>query len=309
MQPNNVEVGEEEEGEEDGDGDENEDGNELFNTEDEDKEEDKREGYELLSPLKMTKGDTFALLAAFESGNMDPDPTTLEKVIAMSSGNSIYVASQLLVDPAEWNELTDTSLCRILGNIGRPGIAMLIPPADPMVKQRDSTNWKVINHSPFDGQWIDNFQGTSLHLSFTDYIQPIHTGIHGAKDTEIYFLEALVSVHDGKEWIGDLDIIGSVESAKCNFYQVSSTCRHTAHQLRSFPATSMDNWDEFLDNPNAIFVVRAKENWVARLAASFLSIQRGHRTVVISHKQPLRWPCIRDKFSLSHSTKSFAVIA
>jgi hypothetical protein len=269
----------------------------------------KEQGYFSLGPLPITRGDMFALLAAFESGTLNLDPTTLTKVVAMSSGDSIYVASQLLVDPADSSRLGTTSICRILGNVGRPGIAMLIPPAEPMIRQRDSADWKVINHSPFDGKYIDGFQGTSLHLSFSEYNQPIYTGIHGAKDTEIYFLEALVSVHDGKEWIGDLDIIGSLQSLKCYLHQTSSECTHPAQNLRAFPTTSIDNWDEFLDNPNAIFIVRAKDNWVARLASMSLSVQRQHQTVVVSHEQPICWPCIRNIFSLRSSTKTFAVIA
>jgi hypothetical protein len=128
---------EQEDNDEDDDDDNDEDGDEDKDKKDSKDEDEHRNGeYEFLGPLKMTKGDTFALLNAFESGNMDSDPTMLREVITMSSGDSIYVASQLLVDPAEWNGFTNTSLCRILGNIGRPGIAMLISPADPMVKQR-----------------------------------------------------------------------------------------------------------------------------------------------------------------------------
>src|SRR5258706_7397956 len=114
------------------------------------------------APLSLTRGETFALIETFETGSLNPDPAALSHVMAMSSGDSIFVAAQLLVDPVESQCLKPSLVCRIQGNIGKPGVVVLIPPPELQVKPRDSTDWKVINHSPFDGNLIDSFQGTSL---------------------------------------------------------------------------------------------------------------------------------------------------
>ncbi|KIL86234.1 hypothetical protein FAVG1_10631 [Fusarium avenaceum] len=66
-----------------------------------------------------------------------------------------------------------TKLTRILGNIGRPGLTMLIPPANPMLASLDETTWRISNLNSFNGRPEDMLSTTSLHLSFTDWIQPL----------------------------------------------------------------------------------------------------------------------------------------
>jgi hypothetical protein len=264
---------------------------------------------EVMSPIRLSRGATFALLATYESGTYNPEPSRLSEVIAMSSGDSIFVAAQLLMDPAE-SDIKSTNIQWIRGNIGKPGIAMLVPPAEPLVKEREAAKWNVVNHHPFNGVFDNNFQGTSMHLSFTEYSQPLNAGIHGMRDAEIYFLEAIVSVYDSGTWIGDVSIINSMES-KCFklFKQLSSSCYHPSLQVRGMRMVSIDNWDEFIDYPSSIMVVRAKGNWLARLAAASLSVQRKHVTVVLSHESEICWPCIRNKYKLGPNTKDFALIA
>jgi hypothetical protein len=228
--------------------------------------------------------------------------------MAMSSGDSIFVSAHLLVDPAETGSLGPSSISRIRGNVGKPGIAMLIPPLDPQVKPKESTNWEIINHAPFDGTLTDSFRGTSLHFSFTDYSRAIDTGVHGLKDAEIYFLEGLVSVHDGEKWIGDLDVIAALENQYFHIHEPKVTCGHTAPNLRAFRMVSIDNWNEFLDHPNSVSIIRAKDNWLARLAFSTLSVKRKHQTIVLSHEGIICWPCIRDEYDLGPRSRDFAVI-
>jgi hypothetical protein len=50
---------------------------------------------------KLTRPLTFACIANFESGSFDIDPKYLSAVMAMSSGNSIFVAAPLLCDPSQ----------------------------------------------------------------------------------------------------------------------------------------------------------------------------------------------------------------
>ena len=56
---------------------------------------------------------------------------------------------------------------RVLGNIGKPGMAFLIPPVDPMIREVKMADWSRIDRDEFDGDMRDCFESTSLHLSFT----------------------------------------------------------------------------------------------------------------------------------------------
>ena len=116
----------------------------------------------------------FACIALCEYGVHQIDPTLLQHVFAMSSRNSIFVAAPLLDDPG--HDVTSHDIRRVIGNIGRAGIAMMTPPQAPRTRSAELESWELINHAPFDGKPADSFQNTSLHLSFTQYTMPIHTG-------------------------------------------------------------------------------------------------------------------------------------
>lgn len=156
--------------------------------------------------LKLSRAQTFACIATFESGVLDIDPAGLGTVMAMSVENSIYIAGALLCDPCERSYAHE--IRRVVGNIGRPGINMLIPPSNPKVQGINEESWNRVDHAAFDGELLNCFNGISLHLSFSEYIMPIDVRSHGGRDAEMYFVEALVSVHDRGEWIADLDVLG-----------------------------------------------------------------------------------------------------
>jgi len=103
---------------------------------------------------------------------------------------------------------------RVIGNIGGPGITMLVPPANPLIREVGPENWNVVTYATYDGKREDSFQGTSLHLSFTGYNPPIVIGEHGAQDAEVYILESAVSVHDHGKWVADLDVLKALR-ARC----------------------------------------------------------------------------------------------
>lgn len=155
----------------------------------------------------------FSIIAMFESGTLDIDLSEMSAVMAIASGNSIYVVSALLQDPSE----PDYSIIRLLGNLDRPGVVMLVPPQAPLIRSVDHSSWRLINHYPFDGELEDSFKDTSLHLSFTEYEVPLKVLV-GAVDAEASMLETLVSVHDrGKvRLVGDFlppfHILSSVKS-------------------------------------------------------------------------------------------------
>lgn len=67
--------------------------------------------------------------------------------------------------------------------------------------------------------------------------------------------------------------------------------RHENHAVRESLCrfVSIDSWDEILDSPIEVGVIRARGNWQARLAAAALAIQRGHETRIIPDR--VCWPC------------------
>ncbi|KAG4439469.1 hypothetical protein IFR05_005048 [Cadophora sp. M221] len=225
----------------------------------------------------LDRQSTFSSVSAFESGHCDIDPRLLKGVMALSSGDSIFVAAPLLCDPIQKPEAYE--LKRILGNVGRPGISMLIPPSNLLIRSVGPEQWNVINHNDFNGKNEDNFKGTSLHLSFTEYNPSVSLGLHGAQDDEIVMLESIVSVHDHGKWIADLDILGVL--GKLVTYE-QMDCTHGKGELpidRKF--TSIDTWDEFLDrHEDSIGIARAHCNWVARLTLAATSLSQGVPTML-----------------------------
>ena len=221
--------------------------------------------------------------------------------MALSSGNSIYVANALLQDPLDSGGIVIgwPGITRILGNLDRPGIVMLSPPSAPLIRPEDPSAWRFINHFSFDGHVADLYKDTSLHLSFTQYEVPMNVSI-GAVDAEVIMLESLISAYDRKTWVADLDVLGNLnENEFLKHYRVPSCAPDSEEHLLSLQdvaaqigkaaarrLVSIDSWDELLDPPeglgiNTIGVVRAGNNWQARLAATSVSVQRRHRTMVL----------------------------
>ena len=233
-----------------------------------------------LLPAKLSRPATFLCIAFFESGGFNIAPMYLGNVMAVSSGNSIFVAAPLLCDPAI--EPAPHSVQRIIGNVGRSGIAFLYPPESPQTKEWDMGFHQVIRHEAFDGRLDDCFQSTTLHLAFSCYELPIDVGIHGGRFVEAFFLEAVVSVHDRGEWITDLDVLSTFDSPL--FYSLidQPSCRDRAPiPTPAFDVVTIDSWKELIDRPTQVAVLRAHGNWLARLAAAALSVRLGIPTVAL----------------------------
>ena len=251
---------------------------------------------------ELSSASTFACIAMFESGTINIDPSSLIHVFAMSSGNSIFVAAGLLCDPYECPN--NHEIKRVVGNIGRAGIAMMIPPPNPRVREPLPEAWEVINHAKFDGALQDSFQKTSLHLSFTQYTMPINVGEHGGQDTETYFIETLISTHDRDRWVADLDVLEMFQSKL--FYrfnpsgpsgrhvddQIAGECGHQKDQPPPRDLVSIDNWEELLDRECFPVVVRANKNWPGRLATAAVSVKQQNLTVVVP--ETVYWHCAVD---------------
>jgi hypothetical protein len=242
------------------------------------------------SKSTMTRPQTFACLAMLETGNLDLDPDRLGAVMAMAPGDSLFISSALLCDPCEIPNKHE--IIRVLGNIGRPGLAMLIAPEFPHSKDAALEDWKFISHAPFRGESFDGFKGTSLHLSFTGSTAPLlSTNNHGVQDVEVYLLEAVIKVYNGGEWIGDLNVLKTLESEHA-FTRVDQIleCGHDHKYDDSFRFVVFDSWEEFLEGSEDVAVARAHQNWQARLSLTCIAVQRGYRVFVLPRS--VCWKCL-----------------
>lgn len=250
---------------------------------------EKEEG--LQAPRSLDRPAAFACIAMCESGFLDLDPEQLDLVMALSSGDSLYVGTPLLQDPAIKTDRPEVR--RVIGNIGRAGVALLIPPQDPKLPSPDPDAWNVINHDPFDGKVVDSFPGASLHLSFTGYELPLAVENHGERFTEAFFIEAAVSLYERGRWISDLNILSLFNSPNLLLLAQQSCCSARGDECLITPETfmtSIDEWEELLDRQSDHpAVVRAHENWQARLAAAAASTSLGNTTLVFEGE--VCWKC------------------
>ncbi|MCJ1247754.1 hypothetical protein MMC30_004969 [Trapelia coarctata] len=215
--------------------------------------------------VPLTRASTFACVAMFESGGLDIDPSMLESVFAMSSGNSIFVSQCIISDPFELCE--PSKIKRIVGNVGHAGITIMVPPRDPKVRPL-TDDYMVISQEPYDQKRENNFQSTSLHMSFTGYELPLDIGDYGTIDSNLFIIETVISVRDHGVWVADVDILNAITDNK-----LCKAAYRPCHPLEdsSFEKgspISIDSWEDLLDAPESVGIVRAHGNWIARLAAT-----------------------------------------
>ena len=223
----------------------------------------------------------FACIAMCETGILDLEPGELESVIAVSSGDSLFIASRLVQDPAQ--PVQGHGVKRVVGNIGRAGLALLIPPPKSKLPVQNPESWKMINHASFDGKLEDCFPSTSLHLGFSGYEFPLWVKNHGDRFTEAFFIESVISVHDRGRWIADIDVQSAIESPLLRLLPTEGCCKvKPPSTTPGFYLTSIDQWEELLDQPGQHAIVRAHHNWQARLAAAVISVKLGNKTLVFA---------------------------
>jgi hypothetical protein len=251
----------------------------------------------------LTRRGALAAISYFETGFIDLQPSHFDGVFALSMGNSLFVSDYLLHDP--WDGQGESAVRRVIGNVGKAGLSLLLSPQIPNVKESDLGAWSVINHDEFNGKLEGNFGDTSLHLTLTGYDLPIKLS-HGSRGQDASYVEAVVSAYDRGVWVADLDIprclsyqssafrsescsSGDIErqhpsNASPDLWMMPGRCSHpnsgdwTATGIG--PLTSIDNWDEFLDPPMQIGVVRATGSWSARMALTAVARQRGFMVIV-----------------------------
>jgi hypothetical protein len=259
-------------------------------------------------PSNLAHARSFSCIATLESGHLNISPDTLAGVMGISTGNSLYIAQFLWSDP--YSPPSSSIIRRSIGNVGKPGMAFLISPLNPKMKDPGYGSWKSVPHLDFDGNFEGNFGDTSVHLSFTGYEQALDIGEYGHFDREVYFLEAIVQVYETGSWVADLDILtalnGEIGRRYLNRVPERETCRLCSHgeeDASDFsqlgPTTSIDSWIELLDQPNNACIVRARGNWLARLTAAVLGVQKLKPVVIASRN--VCWACLRD-MDLNFST-------
>lgn len=246
------------------------------------------------SPVRtLSRPEAFACITMFECGQL-LDVAHFREVFAITSNDAIFVATPLLADPQDVP--IETEIKRVLGNIGRPGVSLLVPPPEPRVREMNTDEWNLLNHDSFSGEIENNFQKTSMHLSFTQYQQGLldQTKNEHHIDSNTVLHEALVQVFDSSAWVGDLDVLSTLSSplisrVQCNCSGDTQSSLNTLQQ--SFRMIIVDNWEELLMPPldPAISVVRTAGNWIGRLAAVGISIRMGRLTVVLPNNRC--WRC------------------
>jgi hypothetical protein len=239
----------------------------------------------------------FCCIAMLDSGYYDLSPTDFEDVMAISVRNTIYVSKTLLGDPFEASNQHRIAL--VIGNVGQSGMVLMVAPQAPRVRPPDLNHWREVTHAVFTGKLDDCFKATSLHLSFTEFILPLTASKkrRGAIDSDLKLVETLISAHDRGKWIGDLDVLSIYKenSYLLQRFEPFKACKHDKSTSYPHRLTSLDNWEEILDAPEDFGhenagIVRASNNWLARIATACISVQLGHKTVVLPSEVTC-WHC------------------
>jgi hypothetical protein len=142
-----------------------------------------------------------------------------------------------------------------------------------------SHDLRVVPHSIYDNR-ENNFQGTSLHLSFTNWRRPFDVEGRGTIDESVFYVESVVSVHDRGKWVADIDLFAI---SPLYFESLAPDC--CCEGKGDGEITSIDSWEEVLDLPENVGVVRAHGNWPARLAVLAVCQVENDREVLIVHPQ------------------------
>ena len=175
-----------------------------------------------------------------------------------------------------------------------------------MIRPSSIHDFRDIIHRPFEGHLQNNSRTTSLHLSFTTAESPLGDSFSGMRDDEVYFLETLLSVHEGGKWVADLDVLKSFSS---QIYIKHGLCKkHTESQIARLDVSCIDNWMELLEPPETrLGIVRACGDWQARLAAFTIAVSLGN--VVIILPSSICWDCVHSTLHSGNLGERIVLIA
>jgi hypothetical protein len=213
---------------------------------------------ETIYPSPLSREYAFAAILQFESWGISIHVTKLAEVLAISSGNSLFIADQLLHDPMSPRDLSKGTVSNVIGNVGKPGVTLLISPPELEIREHDLERWRFINHNPFNGEPAGGmFDGTSLHMSFTGWEGPVSLESSNSRGMEAYYVETAISINDRGEWVGDLDILNGLRNLELEGPDSSELiCEHDpSFAVAGLKMTSIDCWEEILDPPNGVLVL------------------------------------------------------
>ncbi|KAH5442970.1 hypothetical protein HBI23_168910 [Parastagonospora nodorum] len=183
-----------------------------------------------MNPFELSVTQSLSCILYFDSGTFNIPASHMDEIMAISSGDSLFIAAPLLSDPAERGS-KGSKIKHIMGNIGRAGTALLKPPDNPRVRTVGVEHWYLISGENWDGERRDAFQDTSLHLWFTGSSLAIDRKKNalGEKDVELYMLQSVVSVHgrgtkENGEWMADLDIMKALRDPALHFQTLFESC-------------------------------------------------------------------------------------
>ncbi|KAI1383641.1 uncharacterized protein F4822DRAFT_83596 [Hypoxylon trugodes] len=257
-------------------------------------------------PQDMSTQQSFSCVLFFENFFHIPPPR-LENVIALSSGNSLFIATSLLSDPINLPPRRG-KIRHVMGNLGRSGTALLVPPTSPRMMKIGIDHWYFVNHTAWDGIPRDCFQDSTLHLKFTGWTQEVDIGQSGAQDKEVKMLESVVSLYGKGEWVADLDVLKALyfsvarrenkseEDAAgqdmANNAQPPINKRHpcSCKNKRKYlpvnvPLVAIENWFDLLDKKEEDSIFLATGNWQARLAAMMICHTQKRKACVLAEDQ------------------------
>ncbi|KAI3319528.1 hypothetical protein HD806DRAFT_525510 [Xylariaceae sp. AK1471] len=248
----------------------------------------------------LSMAHQIAIISYFAGGCNIPSADVAPNSMGVSVGDSLYVPNWLLDDPLQASKRP--FLVRILGNIGQPGFTIFSSVENPMASPLDYSNWRVTDQKAFNGKLEDALGATSMHLSFTSWERAIdQPGDQGNQDSRYRKMESIVSIRERGKWIGDVDMISALRSAKIYQLPPQSTCDHAPGSAPAVLMISVESWDDLCDLPAGLVVVRAHGNWLARLAvASFLAQQAEEHSSSISRiticPPNVCWRCVIPEF-------------
>ncbi|KAL2855591.1 hypothetical protein BJX68DRAFT_279966 [Aspergillus pseudodeflectus] len=260
----------------------------------------------LIYPCPLSREQVFASVLQFESGTVSVGTEEMDPVMAISSGNSLFIAQRILNDPIPPDGLPSCAVAHVIGNVGKPGIALLFAPEEPWIREHDVEKWQVVNHHPFDGSsGRGMFEGSSLHMSFTGWEGPLRVrGPSAFKGMEAYNLETRISMYDGADWVADLNILKSLkESPNLGTLGIyTKSCSHD-HSVQSCEVgfVSIDCWEELLSPAEKPMVLRSGSSWMARLTAVSIAHSKGFKCFLLPTHKEFCWTCVVEQSDILKS--------
>ncbi|KAH8659021.1 hypothetical protein BGZ61DRAFT_567223 [Ilyonectria robusta] len=261
-----------------------------------------------LQPSRMSISQSFSGILFFEN-LFDIPPSQVSNVMAMSTGNSLFIAASLLCDPAK--PPRGSKIRHVMGNVGKPGMALLVPPVQPRMMTLGIDKWHLIDLARWDGVGRDSFEGSTLHLWFTGKNQEVDVGYTGAQDQELYILESVVSLYGkGGEWVADLDILkmqreppfvyqqeykrpgldAITEGTTTGLFLACHGKHVSQYRYEDLPLATVENWAELIEDMQSNYICMATGNWQARLAAAMVCIAQGRRVCLLPDF--VCWQCV-----------------